>query len=80
MQTSTKERILAAINTVAPLSDYESNALLYSDKYMISSPDISHNKVLLSEISLPFSLLQCNLFLRGVTFSLGNLHTDIITG
>jgi len=40
MQTSTKDRLLSAINTVVPLSDYKADDYLFSGKYPLSASDM----------------------------------------
>ena len=40
MKSNTKERLLAAINTVVPLSEYTGSDHLFSIKYAINSMDM----------------------------------------
>jgi len=46
---TTKERLLAAINTVLPLNDYEGEDYLFSLKYPISSVDMVYVLLQLSK-------------------------------
>ena len=48
MNTSTKNRILAAINTVVPLQDYEKDDCIFSQKYALTPVAVVY---LLQELS-----------------------------
>jgi len=51
MQKTTKERILSAINTVVPLSDYNASDSMYGMKYPLSPVDLVY---ILMELSKEF--------------------------
>ena len=49
MQTTTKERVLSAINKVVTLSDYDPNTKLFSGEYKIASVDMVYILMQLSK-------------------------------
>jgi len=49
MQANTKARLLSAINTVVPLSDYKAEDFLFSGKYPLSATDMVYVLLQLSK-------------------------------
>ena len=68
MQKTTKERILSAINTVVPLSDYNASDSMYGMKYPLSPVDLVY---ILMQLSKDFNFDICDDFvdaMENITF------------
>ena len=69
MQTTTKERVLSAINTVVPMGDYGHSDSLFGAEHPISSVDMVY---ILMQLSKDFRFEICDDFvdaMEGITYS-----------
>ena len=69
MLTTTKERILSAINTVVPMGDYDPSDSLFGVEHPISSVDMVY---ILMQLSKDFRFEICDDFvdeMEGITYS-----------